>query len=37
MTQTKQAKDIDLRYLINNYGIQLVLDELKRSTMGYDY
>ncbi len=27
MTQTKQAKDIDLRYLINNYGIQLVLDD----------
>jgi hypothetical protein len=27
MTQTKQAKEIDLRYLINNYGIQLVLDD----------
>lgn len=27
MTQTKQAKDIDLRYLINNYGVQLVLDD----------
>jgi hypothetical protein len=27
MTQTKQAKDIDLRYLIDNFGIQLVLDE----------
>jgi hypothetical protein len=27
MTQTIQAKDIDLRYLIDNFGIQLVLDE----------
>ncbi|MDF5727383.1 MAG: restriction endonuclease subunit R, partial [Rhizonema sp. PD38] len=27
MLQTKQAKDIDLRYLISNYGIKLVLDE----------
>ncbi|MBW4559327.1 MAG: restriction endonuclease subunit R [Trichormus sp. ATA11-4-KO1] len=27
MTQTLQAKDIDLRYLIDNFGIQLVLDE----------
>ncbi|BAZ14519.1 type I restriction enzyme R protein N terminus [Calothrix sp. NIES-4071] len=27
MTQAKQAKDIDLRYLINIYGIQLVLDD----------
>ncbi len=27
MTQTKQASYIDLRYLINNYGIQLVLDD----------
>ncbi|GJD17286.1 type I restriction enzyme R protein N terminus [Rivularia sp. IAM M-261] len=27
MLQTKQARDIDLRYLINNYGIQLVLDD----------
>jgi hypothetical protein len=27
MTQIKQAKDIDLRYLIDNFGIQLVLDE----------
>jgi hypothetical protein len=27
MTQTIQAKDIDLRYLIDNFGIQLVFDE----------
>ncbi len=27
MTQTLQAKDIDLRYLIENFGIQLVLDD----------
>jgi hypothetical protein len=27
MTQTIQAKDIDLRYLIDNFGIQLVLDQ----------
>lgn len=27
MTQTKQAKDIDLRYLIDNFSIELVLDE----------
>jgi hypothetical protein len=27
MTQTVQAKDIDLRYLIDNFGIELVLDE----------
>jgi hypothetical protein len=27
MTQTIQAKDIDLRYLIDNFGIQLVLDD----------
>lgn len=27
MTQTKQARDIDLRYLINNYGIQLLLND----------
>ncbi|QMS91221.1 restriction endonuclease subunit R [Nostoc edaphicum CCNP1411] len=27
MTQTIQAKDTDLRYLIDNFGIQLVLDE----------
>jgi hypothetical protein len=27
MVQTIQAKDIDLRYLIDNFGIQLVLDE----------
>jgi len=27
MTQTLQAKDIDLRYLIDNFGIQLVLDD----------
>lgn len=26
MTQTIQAKDIDLRYLIDNFGIKLVLD-----------
>ena len=26
MTQTIQAKDTDLRYLIDNFGIQLVLD-----------
>ncbi|BAZ68738.1 hypothetical protein NIES4106_35040 [Fischerella sp. NIES-4106] len=28
MIQTIQVKDIDLRYLIDNFGIQLVLDEL---------
>ena len=27
MTKTLQAKDINLRYLIDNFGIQLVLDE----------
>lgn len=27
MTQTIQAKDIDLRYLIDKFGIQLVLDD----------
>ncbi|MBD2302206.1 restriction endonuclease subunit R [Nostoc sp. FACHB-190] len=27
MTQTLQAKDIDLRYLIDNFGIKLILDE----------
>ncbi|MBD2488159.1 restriction endonuclease subunit R [Aulosira sp. FACHB-615] len=27
MTQTLQAKDIDLRYLIDNFGIQLILDK----------
>jgi len=27
MTQTIQAKDIDLRYLIENFSIQLVLDD----------
>ena len=27
MTQIKLAKDIDLRYLIDNFGIELVLDE----------
>lgn len=27
MTQTIQAKDTDLRYLIDNFGIELVLDE----------
>jgi hypothetical protein len=27
MTQTIQAKDTDLRYLIDNFGIQLVLDD----------
>lgn len=27
MTQTVEAKNIDLRYLIDNFGIQLVLDE----------
>ncbi|WP_228013643.1 type II toxin-antitoxin system HicB family antitoxin [Nostoc edaphicum] len=27
MMQTIQAKDTDLRYLINNFGIQLVLDD----------
>ncbi|NET02660.1 MAG: restriction endonuclease subunit R [Sphaerospermopsis sp. SIO1G1] len=27
MTQTLPAKDIDLRYLIDNFGIELVLDE----------
>jgi len=27
MVQTIQAKDIDLRYLIDNFGIQLVTDE----------
>ena len=27
MTQTIQAKTIDLRYLIDNFGIQLVLDD----------
>ncbi|MHC5673167.1 restriction endonuclease subunit R [Nostoc sp.] len=27
MTQTIQAKDIELRYLIDNFGIQLVLDD----------
>ncbi|MGH7998976.1 MAG: restriction endonuclease subunit R [Brasilonema sp.] len=27
MTQTIQAKDIDLRYLIDNFSIQLVLDD----------
>ena len=27
MTQTIQGKDIDLRYLIDNFGIQLVLDD----------
>ncbi len=27
MTQTIQAKDINLRYLIDNFGIQLVLDD----------
>ncbi|MEH1773516.1 MAG: hypothetical protein V7K64_26205 [Nostoc sp.] len=26
MTQTILAKDIDLRFLIDNFGIQLVLD-----------
>ena len=26
MTQTLQARDIDLRYLIDNFGIELVLD-----------
>lgn len=28
MTQTIQAKNIDLRYLIDNFGIQLVFDDL---------
>ncbi|MHC5596751.1 MAG: restriction endonuclease subunit R, partial [Nostoc sp.] len=28
MTQTIQAKDTDLRYLIDKFGIQLVLDDL---------
>ena len=27
MVQTIQAKDIDLRHLIDNFGIELVLDE----------
>jgi hypothetical protein len=27
MIQIKQAKDVDLRYLIDNFGIELVLDE----------
>ena len=27
MVQTVQAKDINLRYLIDNFGLQLVLNE----------